>query len=70
MRAMHTAYQRAHVGGGAGTGDHDDVAPESLAIEACRIEKIARPIDDALAGEEHDVEGHEQAGGADQRASQ
>src|SRR3954453_16757920 len=70
MRTMHAADQRTHVSSGAGPGDDDDVALESISIEAGGIEKIARATDDALAWEEHDVKGHKQAGGADQRAAE
>ena len=70
MRTMHAADQWAHVSSGAGPGDDDNVALESIAIEAGGIEKIARTTDDALARKKHDVKGHKQAGGADQRAAE
>src|SRR5580765_8197419 len=70
MRSMHAADERAHVGGGARSGDNDDVAFQSIAIEAGGVEKIARAADDALARQEHDTKGHQEAGGTDQRAAQ
>src|SRR4051794_16659476 len=70
MRTMHAADQRPHISSGARPGDNDDVALESIAIEASGVKKIARTTDNALAREEHDVKGHKQAGDADQRAAE
>ena len=69
MWTVNADNERPHVRGGAGACDENKISLEAFAIEHIGIEKVARAFDDALFGEQDDVERHEQAGGGDERAA-
>src|SRR5271157_1431779 len=41
VRSVNAAYQRAHVGGGAGAGDEDEIARQAFAVEHVGAEEIS-----------------------------
>jgi hypothetical protein len=70
MWPVYAEDERAHVGRGAWAGNQDEIPLEGLALQASRIEQVAGPLDDALAGKNHDVQRHEQGRDTDERSTE
>ena len=70
MGTVHTDNERAHIRGGTGARDENEISLEAFAIKHIGIEKVARAFDDTLFGQQDDVERHEQARCGDQRPSE
>src|SRR5271157_2652982 len=61
VRSVDAAYQRAHVGGGAGAGNENEIAREAFAVEHVGAEEISRLRHNRFRRDHSDLQRRQQA---------